>query len=97
MKKSDQSRIFKFWTKSPTVFRGIFKIFRCISEFLYIYSTIFRESPRDALRSPEFPQKGKLEELFYTKVMIVPTYMPQMLSPVSFLIHIQLRLRDFIN
>jgi hypothetical protein len=38
--------------KKHTIFRGIFGIFRGISKFLFIYSTISRGTPDDVLRNP---------------------------------------------
>jgi hypothetical protein len=48
----DYSSIANCRTKIPAIFRGIFGIFRGISIFLFIYSTISRGTPDDVLRNP---------------------------------------------
>jgi hypothetical protein len=39
-------------TKISAIFRGIFGIFRGVSKYLFIYSTILRGTPDDVLRNP---------------------------------------------
>jgi hypothetical protein len=45
-------------TKISAIFRGIFGIFRAISKFLCVYSTISRGTPNDYLRNTTWETLG---------------------------------------